>query len=60
MLKNFRVLDRGTAQFRCEAINVLNHANFGLPVNYVDVSNAGQILSASPGRSVQFGLRLQF
>lgn len=52
--------DRLTGQLRCEAINFLNHANFGLPVNYVDAKNAGQILSADGARIVQVGLRVWF
>jgi hypothetical protein len=60
LLRSFRVADKVNAYIRCEAINALNHANFGLPVNYVDVRNAGQILSADAGRVVQFGVRLQF
>jgi hypothetical protein len=58
--KNFRLRDFGNAQVRCEAINVLNRANFGLPVDYVDAKNAGQIVSADAGRTLQFGLRLRF
>ncbi|HEV3201430.1 MAG TPA: hypothetical protein VGZ73_26200, partial [Bryobacteraceae bacterium] len=58
--KNFRVRDFGNAQIRCEAINVLNRANFGLPVDYVDARNAGQIVSADAGRTLQFGFRLRF
>ena len=58
--KNLRVGDFGNAQLRCEAINVLNRANFGLPVDYVDARNAGQIVSADAGRTLQFGLRLRF
>jgi hypothetical protein len=60
LIKSFRLLDRGYAQLRCEAINVPNRANFGLPVNYVDLRNAGQIASADAGRVVQFGFRHQF
>jgi hypothetical protein len=45
---------------RCEAVNFLNHANFGLPVNYVDAKNAGQILSADGARVVQVGVRVRF
>lgn len=52
--------DRVAGQLRCEAINFLNHPNFGLPVDYVDAKNAGQILSADGARIVQFGLRLRF
>jgi hypothetical protein len=58
--RSIRLSERASAQLRCEAVNAINHPNFGLPVNYVDVKNAGQILSADPGRNVQFGLRLRF
>jgi hypothetical protein len=60
LIRSFRVADRVNLYFRGEAINVLNHANLGLPVNYVDVRNAGQILTADAGRVIQFGFRLQF
>jgi hypothetical protein len=58
--RNLRLGERTSVQFRCEAINLMNHPNFGLPVNYVDAKNAGQILSADGARVVQFGLRLRF
>ncbi len=58
--KNFRLRDLASAQLRCEAINVFNRANFGLPVDLVDAKNAGQLVSADPGRALQFGLRLRF
>jgi hypothetical protein len=60
LARNLKLSDRLTAQVRCEALNFLNHANFGLPVNYVDAKNAGQILSADGARIVQFGVRLRF
>jgi hypothetical protein len=58
--RNLKLADRVTGQVRCEAVNFLNHANFGLPVNYVDAKNAGQILSADGARIVQFGVRVRF
>jgi hypothetical protein len=60
LMKNFVLPEHRTLQFRAEAINVLNHANFGLPVNFVDAQNAGQILSADSPRVIQFGIRAQF
>jgi hypothetical protein len=56
----FRFTERVRAQLRCEAMNLPNHANFGIPVDTVDTKNAGQILSADAGRSVQLGVRVQF
>jgi hypothetical protein len=60
LLKNFRLADRWRTQIRCEAVNLPNRANFGLPVDYVDLSSAGRILAADTGRIIQFGLRFQF
>ena len=60
IMKNFRFTEQRSLQFRCEALNVMNRANFGSPVNYVDAQNAGQILSADPGRNLQLALRLSF
>ena len=60
LLKNIRLYDRLSAQLRCEAINVLNRVNFGLPIDYVDAKNAGQLTTADAGRTIQLGLRLRF
>jgi hypothetical protein len=60
LMKNFRFGERRRLQLRCEAVNVLNHANFGLPVNFVDAQNAGRILAADAGRTMQMAVRLQF
>ena len=60
LMKNFRFHERFRLQLRWEAMNVLNHANFGLPVNFVDAQNAGKILAADAGRTMQAGVRIQF
>lgn len=60
LYKNFVVRDRNHVQFRWEIFNVLNHANFALPQNAVNAPNAGTLLSAGPGRLMQFGLRYSF
>ena len=56
----FRFRDQRTLQLRMEAVNLVNRANFGLPVNFVDSQNAGKILTADPGRVVQIMVRYQF
>jgi hypothetical protein len=58
--RSIQLSERVRAQFRCEAFNVPNRANFGIPVDTVDSKNAGQILSADSGRNIQFGVRLWF
>lgn len=47
-------------QFRVEAFNVLNHANFGVPVNDLVSPNFGRIIEAGPPRVFQAGLKLLF
>ena len=47
-------------QFRAEAFNVANHANFAIPVTDLASANFGRILEANPPRLLQFGLKLIF
>ena len=47
-------------QFRCEAFNLTNHTNFGLPQTQVDVLNGATISTAKSPRQMQMGLRLEF
>jgi len=69
-----RLLGEGGAiEFRAEAFNVFNRANFGLPINTVfsgtgpatnDVENplagAATITTAAPSRQIQLALKLMF
>ena len=59
-LKNFRIKEAKTIQFRGELFNIFNHANLGLPVNDLNSSNFGQIQASQPGRLVQFALKFLF
>jgi hypothetical protein len=46
--------------FRAEAFNLFNHANFGRPDRTLTHSTFGQILSAADPRILQFALRYSF
>lgn len=59
-LKNFRISENKTIQFRGELFNIFNHANLGLPQNDLNSPNFGQIQTSQPGRLVQFALKLLF
>ena len=59
-LKNFRVTESKTIQFRGELFNIFNHANLGLPQNDLNSPDFGQIQTSQPGRLVQFALKFLF
>jgi hypothetical protein len=62
--KNFPLgNERYRLQFRAEAYNVLNHANFGIPDTGAIDANFGQIIGLAgiePSRVMQFALRFDF
>jgi hypothetical protein len=73
LFKNIPVSERFNVQFRMEAFNIFNHANFGPPLNnsavYTQdstnftqldsVSGAGQIdTTVTTSRQIQFGLKV--
>ena len=60
LMKNFRVRESATLQFRAESFNVANHPNFGLPISDLASSDFGRILSAGPARLTQFALKILF
>ena len=59
-LKNIRIHERYTVQFRAEALNFLNHPNFNPPGNALGSANFGVISAAKDPRIMQLGLRLDF
>jgi hypothetical protein len=60
MLKNWRLAEARQLQFRFEAFNVTNHANFGVPVNDLVSPNFGRILEAGSPRVFQAALKFLF
>ncbi len=60
LVKNTRVREGMSLQFRAEAFNIVNHPNFNLPDNFIGSPTFGKILSAQDPRHIQFGLKLLF
>lgn len=70
LMKNFRIAERANVQFRAEAFNLLNRANFGVPNliaftgtsdNEAPLSTFGRIRSTvTSSRQIQLGLRISF
>jgi hypothetical protein len=52
--------EKRRVQFRAECFNLLNHPNFGLPVNDVESPAFGQILQAGSPRLIQLAVKLVF
>jgi len=60
LLKNIRITETKTLQFRAEFFNAFNHPQFLLPVADPTSAAFGQILAARPAREIQFGLKFVF
>jgi hypothetical protein len=58
--KNFQITERTRFQFRCEAFNAFNRANFGSPSGNISGGSFGLVGSAGSGRNLMFGLRLDY
>ncbi len=57
-MKNFRIQERFTVQFRFEAFQFTNTPRFGQAGNVVGANNFGTIAGADTPRNLQFGLKL--
>jgi outer membrane receptor protein involved in Fe transport len=60
IVKNIPLQESLSLQFRAEAFNLFNRANFGLPDLYFGSPTFGSISSAAAPRHIQFGLKLLF
>ena len=60
LFKYFNIDETRRVQFRAECFNLLNHPNFGLPVNDVESPAFGQILQAGPPRLLQLAVKFVF
>ncbi len=60
LIKDSRIREGCSLQFRAEFFNVLNHTNFDLPDIFLGSPTFGRISSAENPRRIQFGLKLIF
>jgi len=63
LLKDFKIIESSTLQFRAEALNVFNHANLANPNTQFGNGNFGQVTALQTGnqsRILQLALHLAF
>jgi hypothetical protein len=60
VVKDTKLAEQATLQFRAEAFNLFNNTNLGLPDIFVGSPTFGRISSADGPRRIQFGLKLLF
>ena len=60
LIKNTKVTEKTSVQFRAEFFNALNNVNFGFPDSTVTSGTFGQITSAASPRILQFALKFIF
>ena len=60
LLKDTKLAEDVTLQFRAEFFNFFNTPNFGAPNIFFGTPGFGRILSARDGRELQFGVKLLF
>lgn len=61
ILKNFRITERHTLQFRAEFFNLWNTPQFGMPDGTVDVPGGASVSSTmNDARQIQFALKWSF
>ena len=55
-----KLTESKSLEFRFEAFNTFNHAQFGLPDGNITDATFGLVTTANPGRILQFGLKFAF
>ena len=60
LIKNTKLREGLSLQFRAEIYNLLDRANFNLPDSFVGSPSFAKVLSAGDPRRTQFGLKLLF
>ena len=61
ILKDFRIREQMSLEFRTEIFNILNSAEFDLPSTAIGTGPAGTIAATiNDARQIQFGLKLKF
>jgi hypothetical protein len=60
LFRNIPLRESFRLQFRSEFFNIFNHTNLGNPVNNLNNSSFGRILSGSGPRVIQFALKLYY
>jgi hypothetical protein len=59
--KEFHISERRRLQFRADAFNLMNHANFrSLQTTVTTTSNYGTVTGSGPARNLQGGIRFDF
>ncbi len=59
-IRNFKITERFSLQFRGEFFNAFNHTNFTTVSTNVDSATFGQLTADRGPRQIQFGLKLYF
>ncbi len=60
LLKNFKIAERFSTQFRAEFFNVFNNVNFSQPSANLNAASIGRITAAGNPRILQFALKFLF
>jgi hypothetical protein len=60
LIKRFKIHENQEFEFRLDAINILNHPNFGVPTMSINSTSFGRITSASGARSFIVNTRVNF